>query len=444
MLPVVPEVRFTRSGSVDLAYQVVGEGPLNIVLMIGWVSHLEVIWELTEVRRFLERFAGMGRVAIFDKRGTGLSDRTPSGAFDEAVPDVLAVMDAAEMDQAVIVGWTDAALIALMVAARHPERVSGLVLGEVMATGVSDEEHPWGVDPDSVGSLLEALELGAWGQGVMLSILAPSLAGDERILSWFRKLERMSATPAIASGLLLRTLAADVRPWLSKVTAPALVIHRRDAQLIPGEAVEWLAGALPHGTYAAVPGDEVPGYLGDVDGLMDEVEEFLIGTRVGALADRRVVTVLFSDVVGSTERAASVGDRRWLGVLETHRSEARRLLSRFGGEEIDTAGDGFLIAFETPTQAIRCGLALCDASKRAGLDIRVGIHAGEMMTGDSGLTGMAVHIGARVSAIATADEVLVSRTVQDLVIGSGFEFEDRGTHALKGVPGEWQIYRVRA
>ncbi len=440
---MVPEVRFTRSGTVDIAYQVVGEGPPDILVMFGWVSHLEVIWELAEVRRFLDRYATMGRLVVFDKRGTGLSDR-PGTAIDleEMVPDVLAVMDAVGMEQAVLAGWTDAAAVAMMVAAAHPERVKALVLGEALATMRPDETHPWGPDPEALEGIASAIELGSWGQGIVLPLLAPSQAGDERIIAWFRKLERMSATPSMAADQLRRTLDVDVRPLLSKITAPTLLIHRKDAQLIPGEAMRWLADALPDARYVEVPGDSVAGYFGDVDGVIDEVEDFLLGTRVGAMADRQVATVLFSDVVGSTERAASVGDRTWHGLLETHRSEARRLLARYGGREIGTTGDGFLIVFDSPTPAIRCALALSSASKSAGLQIRVGIHSGEVVFEDDDVSGMAVHIGARVSALAEPDEVLVSQTVRDMVIGSGFGFMSKGHHELKGVPGTWELFAV--
>ena len=442
-MSLVPEVRFTRSGNVDLAYQVFGDGPLDILCMIGWVSHLEVLWELPECRRFLERYAAMGRVAMFDKRGTGLSDR-PSieASTDDLVPDVLAVMDAAGMERAALVGWTDAAAIAMTVAAMHPERVSALVLGEVLATSTPDGDHPWGPDPETFKAVAGVIEQGMWGQAILLPLIAPSVTEDERIVSWFRKLERMSATPSMAADLMRRMLEIDLRPLLSSVTAPALLIHRRDAPFIPGEGMRWLAEHLPKGQYVEVPGDETPGYLGDVDGLMDEVEEFLLGTRVGSAVDRRVATVLFSDVAGSTERAARVGDRAWSGLLEAHRAEARRLFARHGGREMNTAGDGFLIVFDAPTPAIQCALALCDASRSAGLEVRVGLHSGEVVFESGDVTGMAVHIGARVSALASPGEVVVSQTVRDMVIGSGFEFGPRGRHELKGVPGEWDLYRV--
>ena len=442
-MSLVPEVRFTRSGNVDLAYQVFGDGPLDILVMIGWVSHLEILWELPECRRFLERYAAMGRVALFDKRGTGLSDR-PSieASTDEMVPDVLAVMDAVGMERAALVGWTDAAAIAMTMAAMHPQRVSALVLGEVLATSTPDEDHPWGPDPETFKTVAGVIEHGMWGQAILLPLIAPSVTQDERIVSWFRKLERMSATPSMAADLMRRMLEIDLRPLLSSVTAPALLLHRKDAPFIPAQGMRWLAEHLPNAQYVEVPGDETPGYLGDVDGLMDEVEEFLLGTRVGGAIDRRVATVLFSDVVGSTERAATVGDRAWSGLLEAHRAEARRLFARHGGREMNTAGDGFLIVFDAPTPALQCALALCDASRSAGLEVRVGLHSGEVVFESGDVTGMAVHIGARVPALASPGEVVVSQTVRDMVIGSGFEFGSRGRHQLKGVPGEWDLYRV--
>ena len=438
-----PEIRFTRSGTVDIAYQVLGDGPLDIVVVIGWVSHLEVLWELPEAAHFLDRISAMGRAVVFDKRGTGLSDRPAQvPTYDEMVSDVVAVMDAVGMEKAVVVGWVDAASLAISMAATHPDRVSAIVIGEAMATSVPDEQHPWGFDPAIIEALGDAIESGYWGQAILLPLIAPSAATDERILSWFRRFERMSATPSMAANLMRLNISTDVRPILADVGVPALVLHRRDAPFVPADAVRWLAGHLPDGRYVEVPGDQVPGYLGDVDALMDEVEEFLLGTRVGGAATRRVVTVMFSDVVGSTERAAESGDRRWNDMLEAHRTDVRRLLARHGGTEVDTAGDGFLLAFDSPTSAIRCALAISESSRAAGLEVRIGIHAGEVVRQRDQVTGLAVHIGARVAAAARANEVLVSQTVHDLVIGSGFDFAPRGRHQLKGVPGMWELLSV--
>jgi class 3 adenylate cyclase len=358
------------------------------------------------------------------------------------VPDALAVMDAVGMEKAVALGWVDAAAIAVTVAALHPDRVSALVLGEMLAVSAAHDDHPWALDPAPIGAIADAIEGGLWGQGILLPMIAPSVAEDERVSAWWRKLERMSATPSMAANLLRRSVAIDVRHLLPKVTAPTLLLHRKESPLIPAEGMRWLADQLVEAKYVEVPGDQTPGYLGDVDRLMDEIEEFLLGTRLGASADRRVTTVLFSDVVGSTEHVASVGDRVWSGLLDTHRTEARALLSRFGGREMSTAGDGFLIVFDSPTPAIRYAMALCDATRRAGLEVRVGLHSGEVVFEADDVSGLAVHIGARVAALASPGQVVVSQTVRDMVIGSRFDFAPMGRHVLKGVPGEWEIFRV--
>lgn len=437
-----PSVRFTRSGSVDLAYQVVGEGQRDIVLMIGWVSHLEVLWELPEARHFVERFARMGRVVLFDKRGTGLSDRPAEPpSSDDLVLDISAVMDAVGLQEAVLVGWVDAAATAIEFTARYPERVSALVLGETLAASRPSEEHPWSPNQAIIEAVADALEDGAWGEAALLPMIAPTSSADPRIENWFKRLERMSATPSMAANLLRRTISTDVRHLLPQVEAPALVLHRQDASFVPSEGVRWLAEQLPNGRFIELPGDEVPGYLGDVDRLMDEIEDFLVGTRVGGTVSHRVVTVLFSDIVGSTELAAALGDTRWRHVLGDHHREVRRLTSRHGGREVDTAGDGFLIAFDTPSSAVRCALDLVVATRRMGIDVRVGIHIGEVVVDDD-LKGLAVHLGARVSARAAPGEVWVSQTVRDTLIGSGFTFNSRGRHVLKGVPGEWELFRV--
>lgn len=439
----VPEVRFTRSGTADIAYQIVGEGPVEIVLMIGWVSHLEMLWELPEARRFIERFSSIGRVALFDKRGTGLSDRPsqePTGA--ELAQDVLAVMDAAGIQSAALVGWVDAATVAIEVAAFHPDRVDALILGETLATTVPDQAHPWGPNEVIIEKAADAIENGSWGQAVLLPMIAPSVEADDRVRNWFMRMERMAATPSMAANLLRRTISTDVRELLDSVSVPALVLHRSEASFVPTAGVRWLAEHLPQGRYVELAGDEVPGYLGDVDALMDEIEEFLVGTRTGGGGSRRVLTVVFSDIVGSTERVAAVGDRRWRDLLEDHRREARRLIARHGGTEIDTAGDGFLVSFESPSAALRFGLALQEVTRQGGLEVRVGVHSGEVVVHDADLVGLAVHLGARVASQAAPGEVWVSQTVKELLIGSEFRFSGRGRHALKGVPGEWELFRV--
>ena len=438
-----PEIRYTRSGDVDLAYQVFGEGPIDIVCIIGWVSHLDALWELPEVAHYFDRLAAMGRVLVFDKRGTGLSDRPAEvPTYEQLVDDTIAMMDAVGMERAVLVGWVDTAALAVTLAAKHPDRVRALVLGELLASSIPDDDFPWGVDPVVMRGVIHSIESGAWGQATMLPLVAPSAARDERIVAWLRRFERMSATPSMAANILRLNNTTDVRPLLGRVSVPALVLHRRDAPFIPGEALAWLADRLPDGRYVEVPGDEVPGYLGDIDSLMDEIEDFLLGTRTGAASTRRVATVLFSDVVGSTHRAAEVGDWRWHQLLEEHRRAVRDLVARYGGTEVDTAGDGFLLSFDSPSTAIRCALAMSDVSRANGLDVRIGLHAGEVVRQGDQITGLAVNIGARVGSAAGPGEVLTSHTVRDLVIGSGFRFSSRGEEELRGVPGRWELFAV--
>jgi class 3 adenylate cyclase len=346
------------------------------------------------------------------------------------------------MESAVLVGWVDAVAVAIQVAALHPERVRALVLGEALATSMPDHEHPWGLNEQVTNAVADAIESGGWGEAVLFPMIAPSLADDERIHNWFRRLERMSATPSMAGNLLRRTLTTDVRALLPQVTAPALLLHRRDSAFIPAEGIQWLANHLPDGRYVELEGDQVAGYLGDVDSLMDEVEDFLLGTRSGGESNRRVLTILYSDLVESTAKAAALGDERWRNLLDEHRREARRLMGQHAGRELNNAGDGFLVGFESPSAAVRYGLSLIDASRRQGLGVRVGVHSGEIALTRGEPTGIALHVGARVGALAGAGEVWVSRTVRDLLIGSPFKFDSTGDHALKGVPGEWELFRV--
>lgn len=438
-----PDVRFARSHDADIAYQIVGDGDLDIVLLVGWASHLEVLWELAEARRFIERLAGMGRLVMFDKRGTGLSDRPAvATTIEDMVPDLIAVMDACQIEEAVLVGWSDGAAIAVEAAAQYPSRVSALVLAEALASATPDEEHPWGPDPTMIDGLASAIELEIWGTAAVLSIIAPSAMADPRIVEWFQRMERMSATPRMAADLLRRTMKVDVRPHLSKIHAPCLFLHRKEAVLIPSDAVRWFAGQVPDGRYVELHGDELPGYLGDVDGLMDEIEDFLVGTRTGAQAHRRVATVLFSDVVDSTDRVASVGDRRWQQLLESHRDDMRSLVKRHGGIELGTAGDGFLIVFDSPTSALLFASEVSESSRKTGLQTRIGIHSGEVTYKGDDLSGLAVHMAARVEAAAHPGEVWVTGTVTDVLLGSAFQFESRGKHKLKGVPGEWELFRL--
>lgn len=435
--------RYARSGTVDIAYQTVGEGPRDVVVAIGWVSHLELLWELPETVHFLERLAGLGRLVLYDARGTGMSDRpTEPPSLHDVVPDVLAVLDAVGSERAVFVGWLDKAAVGLALAALHPERVEALVLGEALASSLPREDQPEGLDPAMLQQVVDAVEHGAWGSGRMLRWVAPAASEDPRVLAWWQRWERMSATPNTAAGLLRLLLEVDVRPLLPQVRVPVLVLHRAQAHLVPSSAVRRLAQALPDGRYVEVPGAELAAFFGDTDALMDEVEEFVAGTRTGADDDRAVLTMLLTDVVGSTARAAELGDRRWRELLEWHHQEVRRLLARHGGVEIDTAGDGFLATFELPSRALTCAVALSEHLGRHGIAIRAGLHTGEVVRVGPAVRGLAVHVAARVSALAGAGEVMATGTVRDLVLGSGPPLREVGERTFAGVPGTWTVVTV--
>lgn len=435
------ETRFARSGEVDVAYQVVGEGERDLLVGIGWASHLELLWELPETVHFLERLGRMGRLILFDARGTGLSDRPPgSPSVEELVPDAVAVLDAAGSERAVVVGWLDKAALALALAAHHPERVTALVLGEACASMRPRPGHPSGLGADDGERVAAAVESGAWGTAALLPWIAPGVAHDPRVAAWWRRWERMSATPNTAASLWRTMLDLDLRHLVPAVRAPALLLHRAGTSLVPLESVQWLADALAEARVVELPGSDIPAFFGDTDTLMDEVEDFLAGTRTGSDADRRVLTMLVTDVVGSTEHAARLGDRRWDELVAWHHQEVRALLARHGGREIDTAGDGFLAVFDLPSRALTCALAVRDHLAAHGLTIRAGLHAGEVVQGPTSVRGLAVHVAARVAATATAGQVRTTSTVRDLVLGAPLVLEPCGSTPLKGVPGTWDLW----
>jgi class 3 adenylate cyclase len=442
LLSELPETRFTRAGDVDIAYQIVGPaGGLDLVFVPGWVSHLEVMWELPEFARFLDRLAAMGRLILFDKRGTGLSDRvagTPT--LEQRAEDIAAVMDAAGSSRAALAAWGEGAAIAAMFAAVHPERVTALVLGSLPVKAAIG--HPSVTpDPAVMEALSAAVETG-WGQARLVPLLAPSRAEDARFLSWYRRWERMSSTPSAAAATLRWAMQQNIGPVFPSIQARTLIVHRIGNRLIDPESVQVAAELIPHVQCAELPGvDDLP-YLGDTDALMDVVEEFLTGAQGTPDSDRSLATVLFTDIVGSTHMAGQLGDRRWGYLLDEHHARIRRLLDRFRGTEVDTAGDGFFATFDGPARAIRCACAMRDAVRELGIEIRAGLHTGEVERKGAAVTGLAVHVGARVAALAQASEVLVTSTVQTLVLGSGISFADRGLHELKGVTDRWQLFAV--
>jgi class 3 adenylate cyclase len=429
---------------VSVAYQVVGDGPLDLVFVQGWISNLEAAWEEPGYRRFLDRLSSFSRLILFDKRGTGLSDRVAIDqlpSLEQRMDDVRAVMDAAGSERAAILGVSEGGGMSLLFAATYPERTVALVTYGIFATRVPAPDYPWAPSPQDRERWLTRLE-DEWGGVVDLSDLAPSMDGDPRFAAWWSGFLRRSASPAAAVALGRMNGQIDVRPILPTIRVPTLVLHRTDDRDARVEEGRFIAERIPGATFVELPGTDHLIWTQDPDRVLDEIEQFLTGVRRGAEPDRVLATVLFTDIVGSTARAVKMGDRQWMDALEAHRTMVRWYLERYRGHEIDTAGDGFFATFDGPGRAIRCALAVRDAALEHGVEVRAGVHTGEVEMGEKP-GGLAVHIGARVSGQAAAGEVLVSQTVKDLVAGSGLHFEDRGPRALKGVPGVWNLWAAR-
>jgi class 3 adenylate cyclase len=435
-----PETRYARSSGAYIAYRIVGSGPVDLVLLQGGFSHVELQLEEPSFARFLGRLASFSRLIVLDVRGTGLSDRTMHlPTLEEQVDDVLAVLEAAGSERAALFGVGQGGVLASLFAAAHPDRATALVLFGTCARLIRAEGYPWGRAYEEFEGLLRFTE-GGWGHGVALPALAPTMAGDESFKRWFAKLERLGASPGNMLALLQLHRDVDIRHVLPAIRVPALVLHRAgDAYREVGHG-RYLAAHIPGAKYVELPGRDHLPYVGDQDAVLDEVEEFLTGVRRGPEPDRVLVTVLFTDIVGSTERAARAGDYRWRDLLDRHNTLVRRDLDHFRGREVDTAGDGFLATFDGPARAVRCARQIADTIPGLGLELRSGLHTGEIELAGDHIRGIAVHIGARVAALAGPREVLVSSTVKDLVAGSGIGFEDRGEHTLKGVPGTWRIF----
>jgi pimeloyl-ACP methyl ester carboxylesterase len=437
-----PETRYTKSGDVNIAYQVVGGGPLDLVYVPGWISNIELMWEEPAHARLLRRLASFSRLILFDKRGTGLSDPVPLErlpTLEQRMDDVRAVMDAAESERAALFGSSEGGLMSVLFAATYPERTRALVALAIYAKRIWSPDYPWAPTPEARAAEIESIERN-WGREMDISDLAPSAdeAFKRRAVTYLRR----SASPGAAVALLRMNTQIDVREVLPTISVPALVLQRVDDRDVNVEEARWIAAQIPGAKYVELPGDEHLIWAGDVDAVVDEVEEFLTGTRPAPEPDRMLATVVFTDIVGSTQRAVELGDRRWGDVLEQHHSIVRRELERFRGREIDTAGDGFFATFDGPARAVRAAVSIRDAVHDFGFDVRAGVHTGEVQVIDEKVGGIAVHTGARIAGTAARGEVLVSSTVKDLVAGSGIEFEDRGIHELKGVPGEWRLYAV--
>jgi len=439
-----PTTRYAKSGEYSIAYQVVGDAPLDLVFVPGFISHLEHAWEDPDFARFLDRLASFSRLILFDKRGTGLSDRVPVHmlpTLEERMDDVRAVMDAVGSNRAALFGISEGGPMSILFASTYPDRVQALVLYGSYARRVRDADYPWAPTPEEHRAFLDELEQ-VWGGPAQVAVWAPGVAGDERFRRWWGQLLRLGASPAAARAVLEMTFEIDVRDILPAIRTPTLIIHRTGDRRIEVGGSRFMAERIPNARYVELPGSDHLVWIGDSEAVAGEIEHFLTGARHAAEPNRVLATVLFTDMVDSTSRAVEIGDSRWRALISDHDRLVRGELARFRGRETDRRGDGFIAIFDGPARAIRCALSIVERAHELGIRIRAGLHTGELDLIESGIAGIAVHIGARISSLAGPDEVLVSSTVRDLVAGSGLSFADRGAHELKGVPGSWRVFRV--
>jgi class 3 adenylate cyclase/esterase/lipase len=444
---MLPVTQYARSGEASIAYQVVGDGPLDMLFLTGWITQVEQLWEAPANRRFLERLGGIGRLIMFDGRGTGLSDRVlESYRLEQEMEDALAVLDAAGSERAALFSYSVGGLVAALLAAEHPERVGALVMYASTARTSWAPDYDWAMKKEEREALTERT-IAAWGvpNKDAMDAFAPSMGNDPALAEWFARLQRLAASPSEARTIFRAMVDLDVRDVLPRIRVPTLVIHRPRERVWDVRHSRYLAEHIPGARYVELEGEDSFPFVGDSDAMVEEIAEFLTGGRGGAEPARALLTVMFTDIVDSTARAAVVGDGRWRDLLARHDEEVRKELARFGGREVKTFGDGFLAIFDgAPSRALRCALAITEAAGELGIDVRVGMHTGECELIGEDVGGMAVHIASRVNALAGAGEVLVSGTVFGTVVGGPFTFEDRGFHELKGVPGRWPLFALGA
>ncbi|HEY2561336.1 MAG TPA: adenylate/guanylate cyclase domain-containing protein [Caldimonas sp.] len=427
-----------------IAYQVLGSGPFDLVYSPGWVSHIELALEDPLQGRFLRRLASFARLILFDKRGTGLSDRVPDDqlpTLEQRMDDLRVVMDAVGSERAAIFGVSEGGNMSALFAATYPERTLALVTFGIFAARVWCPDYPWAPTPEEREQVYQVVERD-WGGAMDLATLAPSKAGDPVFMRQLATYLRRAASPGAALALLKMNTQIDIRNVLPSIRVPTLVMHRTADRDVNIEEARFVAARIPGARLVEFSGDDHLPWVGDQDAIVDEVQEFLTGVRPPPEADRVLATVLFTDICGSTEHAVRLGDRRWRELLGQHHALVRAQLARFRGQEVDTAGDGFFATFDGPARAVRCAGAVRDATRGLGLEVRAGLHTGEVETTGEKVAGIAVHIAARVVASAGPGEILVSSTVRDLVSGAAIAFRDRGPHALKGIPGEWRLFAV--
>lgn len=441
----MPDTRYAKGGEVNIAYQVIGDGPPDLVYVPGWVTNVEVMWEEPGLARFLRRLASFSRLITFDKRGIGLSDPVPVGELPDLetrVEDMRAVMDAAESERAILFGHSEGGSTAVLFAATYPERAERLILFGSYAKRIRSEDYPWAPTWEERVAESGGFEQ-SWDDPVRIAeYYAPSRANDGAFIEWLGRWLRLSASPRAAAALNTASSHIDVTKVLPDIRVPTLLLYRAEDQDVKIEEGRYIASKIPDAKLVELHGADHFFYAGDTEPILQEIEEFVTGYRTAAEPERVLTTALFTDIVRSTDTAASLGDQRWRDLTDRHHRVVRAELAKWRGNEVDTAGDGFLATFDSPARAIRCARSITEAVKSLGIDVRCGIHTGEVEIMDNTPVGLAVHIGARIAAMAEGGEVLVSRTVKDLVTGVGFAFESRGIQTLKGVPDQWEVFAV--
>lgn len=438
-----PTVQYARAGGVDLAYMVTGDGPVDLLYSMGNISHIEHLWEEPGLARFFERMAGFARLILFDRRGTGMSGPAEADAtLSHDAQDLITVLDAAGSERAFLMGYVTGGAVCVDVAVHHPERVAGLIFYAAVAKAVAAPGYEFTHNDEERAERIETLIAG-WGTGANLTRIAPSRDGDDRLRTWSAKLERLSSSPSNMRRLAAAFREVDVRDLLPQVTVPTLILHRSGDQLIDVRHSRYLAAEIPGARYVELPGTDNLPSAGDMQALLGEIEEFVTGERSRPDAERELLTVLFTDIVDATARAAALGDKAWRDLLAEHDAVVRTEIARYGGREVNTIGDAFLVTFDgTPSRAVRCARSVLDATERLGLQLRAGLHTGECELIGDDVGGMAVHIAARVSALAQPGQVLASGTTYGTVIGSGLQFAWVGDEQLKGVSDTWPIFRL--
>jgi class 3 adenylate cyclase len=442
---MAPTTRYARSGDASIAYQVLGDGPLDLLFLAGWLTQLEQLWEAPANRRFLERLTTFSRLIMFDTRGTGLSERVlETYTLEQEARDALAVLDAAGSERAALITYAQGGLVGALLAAEHPERVGALIMYASVARTSWAPDYDWAVTSDERAAMSERA-VASWGEvgSGALTELAPSMAGDPAFAAWFARMQRLAASPGEARIISSARVDLDVRDKLEQIRVPTLIMHRPQERVWDVRHSRYLAEHIDGARYVELDGIDSLPFVGDSDAIVEEVEEFLTGVRSGGEFSRALLTVLFTDIVGATAHAARLGDGRWRDLLAHHDEQVRAQLARFDGREVKTVGDGFLATFDgPPSRALRCALAITRAARELGVEVRIGMHTGECELIGEDVGGMAVHIASRVSGLAAAGEVLVSGTVFGTVVGGPFAFEERGFHELKGVPGRWPLFAL--